>query len=51
MADAAPAVPAEPKVAQYVVTGENRAEFMEKRLDLAKPEEKVVAPDSKADCI
>lgn len=46
MADAAPVDPVE-RVAQYVVTSENRAEFMDKKLDIAKPVEKIVAPDAK----
>ena len=37
----------EVRTAQHVVTGDNRAEFMAKRLDLAQPMTKVVAPDTK----
>ncbi len=35
------------RTAQNVVTSENRAEFMAKRLDLSTPAEKVVTPDTK----
>lgn len=34
------------RVAQYVVTGENREQFMAHKLDLAKPEAPVVAPET-----
>src|SRR6267378_1753867 len=38
---------AEERIAQHVVTSENRADFMNKRLDIAKPLEKVIEPDAK----
>ena len=37
----------EVRTAQHVVTGENRKEFMNKRLDIAAPMAKVVTPESK----